>query len=223
MKDIDKKIQEKVRKQLQWDDRINDIDVDIEVDNGEVTFEGFIPSYYAKVLVAENAKKISGIKSINNNLKVRYLPVIKTDVPLDDELKKNIKIALELNVSIDASKISVSVNNGIVTLGGTVDAFWKKKIAGSVTSEFNGVIDIINKIAVVPTDHKDEKISEEIIATFERYRNVDVDDLDLEVEKGEVSISGNVDDWDAYDAVMDTLLYTRGVKTINDNLVIENM
>ena len=223
MKNSDENIKQKIRHQIQWDDRINDIDIDIEVNNGDITFSGYIPSYYAKVLVTENAKKISGVKSIYNNLKVRYLPVVKKDLPIDGELEKNIKIALELNVSINASKINVSVNNGIVSLGGIVDAFWKKEIAESIASEFNGVIDIVNKIAVVPSDHKDQKIAEDIIATCERYRNVDVDNLDLKVKDGEVSISGNVDDWEAYDAIMDTLRYTHGVKIIDDNLVIENM
>jgi len=223
MKDPDEKIKEKVKKQLQWDDRIKEIDIKIKVNKGEVTFEGHIPSYYTKVLVNENAKKISGVKKINNNLNVRYLPVVKKEKPTDKELQTNIKIALELNVSIDASKITVIVNNGIVKLEGKVDAFWKKDIIESVASEFNGVIDIRNNILVISTDYKDAKIAEDILETFKRYKNVDVDDINLKVKDGEVSISGNVNDWDAYDAVMDTLRYTRGVKDISDNIVIENM
>jgi len=223
MKLSDEEIKEKVREQLRWHDRINDTHIFISIKDGNVKFDGFISSYYAKKLVTKNAKKINGVKSVENNLEVRYLPIPEKGLPSDKELQNNIEQTLNLNVGMDRSKISVKVNIGIVTLEGTVYTYWKKDIAESVVSEFKGVTDIVNKIDIAHFDHKDEKIAEEITATLDRYSNVNVDDINILVEYGRVSISGKVSDWEAYDAALDALRYTHGVKGINDNLILESM
>ncbi|MFX1589533.1 MAG: BON domain-containing protein [Promethearchaeota archaeon] len=223
MRISDKEIEEKVKEQLRWDDRINDINIFVSARDGNIKVYGSISSYYAKKLVTENAKKINGVSSIENDLKVRYLPVPEKGLPSDKELENNIKVALELNVSINASKISVEVNKGIANLEGTVDAYWKKDIVESIVSGFNGIIDIVNKIAIIHMGHEDEKIAEDIIGTLDRYRNVNVNDIKIAVEDGKVSISGKVSDWEAYDAAMDAIHHTHGVNDIKDNLIIASM
>jgi hypothetical protein len=46
--------------------------------------------------------------------------------------------------------IRVSVENGIVTLEGSVDEYWKKGEAERIVRGARGVCHIVNKLAVVP-------------------------------------------------------------------------
>ncbi|MFW9876944.1 MAG: BON domain-containing protein, partial [Candidatus Thorarchaeota archaeon] len=192
MKLSDEVIKEKVREQLRWDDRINDTKIFINTKDGNIKFDGFISSYYAKTLVTQNAKKIYGVKSIENNLEVRYSPVPEKGIPSDNELQNIIEKSLKLNVNMDRSNISVKVNKGVVTLEGVVYTYWKRNMAESIVSEFNGVINIVNKINIAHFEHKDEEIVEDIINTLERYHNISVDGFPIVVKDGIVSISGKV-------------------------------
>jgi osmotically-inducible protein OsmY len=85
-----------------------------------------------------------------------------------------------------------------------------------------GVIDIINKIKVVPTESvADEVLAEDIINSLTRNLNVTVDSVNVEVENRIVTLSGTVSDWNAYDAVITTVKNTTGVIDYIDQLQIE--
>ncbi|MFW9879141.1 MAG: BON domain-containing protein [Candidatus Thorarchaeota archaeon] len=221
MKITDEEIKEKIREQLLWDDRINDTHIFINIKDGNIKFDGFISSYYMKTLVTQNAKKIYGVISIENNLEVRYLPVPEKGIPSDNELQNIIEKSLKLNANMDRSNISVKVNRGVVTLEGVVYTYWKRNIVLSIVSEFNGVINIVNKISIAHFEHKDENINEDIVNTLERYPNVNVEDINIVVKDGIVSVSGKVGTWEEYDAVLEAIYYTHGVKGINNNIILE--
>lgn len=223
MKISDEELEERLKEQLRWDDRINDIKIYISIKDGNVKFDGSISSYYAKKLVTKNVKKINGVKSVENNLRVNYAIISDSELPSDEELRNNIEQTLNLSVNIYNSKISVKVNKGIVTLNGTVDTYWKKDIVESIVSGFIGVSNIVNNLEIIHFDHKDEQIAKEITATLHRYRKVNVDDINIVVEKGKVSISGKVSDWEEINAILDTIHYTHGVREINNNLIIESI
>jgi osmotically-inducible protein OsmY len=224
MSNYDVVLKKDIMKILKWDDRVDISKIDISVKNGHVKLKGSIPSYYARAVVGADVWRIRGVKSLSNQLIVNYPTVANMPEHTDSSIRNNIKISLEMNVSIDASNIAVIVENGIVKLKGFVDAYWKKEIAESVASEHYGVIDIINKIAIVPSEeHLDKEIADDIITVIDKFDNIDVDKIDVKVNNGEVILTGKVSDWEAYNAAMDAVRYTAGTVEINDNLVIAEL
>jgi len=111
-----------------------------------------------------------------------------------------------------------------VTLEGSVDAYWKKSRAESIASGISGVLDIINKSTIIPSENFiDKEIAEDIIGSVSRNFNVNAEKVDVKIENGEVTLSGSVADWTAYRAVLDAAEFTAGVVDIDDNLIIESL
>lgn len=145
-------------------------------------------------------------------------------VPSDEDIASNIRTSLELDADIDVADIDISVTGGIVTLEGTIGSYWKKQRVEDVASNAEGVVDLVNKISIVPTeDFLDKDIAEEIIGSINRNFNVNEEEIDVIVKDAEVTLSGKVDDWNAYRAVLDAAEFTPGVKEVKDHLIIESL
>ena len=213
-------IKKDVIDQIYWDARVDASNVVVEVEDGTVTLSGSVPNYDAREAAENDAWSIEGVKWVDNQIKVKFPRTRK--IPSDSEIKTSAETSLSLNGNIDSTTIDVSVNNGIVTLEGTVDAYWKKFATESGISGVNGVTSIENKLSIVPTKSiEDESIAEEIMSSLSRKYNVNEEEIDVKVVNGEATLSGTVDSWKAYNEAMDAARYTLGVKDVNDDLVIK--
>ncbi|TFF88455.1 MAG: BON domain-containing protein [Promethearchaeota archaeon] len=222
MAQTDEEIKKDVVDQLYWDSRVDASKIHVKVNDGKVILDGEVPSYSAKGSASSDAWTISGVNIVENELDVEYPETLT--LPTDEEIKNNVETSLSLNINIDTSDIDISVTAGIVTLEGSVDAYWKKTRAESIASGVNGVLDVINKLTIVPTKNFiDKDISEDIVKSISRNYRVSIDDVDVKVENGVVTLTGTVPDWDAYRAVIDSAEFTAGIIDIEDHLIIENL
>ena len=215
------KIKKEVVEQLYWDSRVDASQIEVEVEGGRVILKGVVPNYHAKNAASSDTWTISGVKEVDNQIEVKY-PASVT-VPTDEQIESDIEKALEINLNIEAEDIDITATAGIVNLEGTVDAYWKKTRAEKIASEVSGVLDIENKLKIVPTKSQDKAIAEEIISSLERNVKVNAENVDVKVKGGIVTLSGTVLGRSAYRAVLNTAEFTEGVVGINDNLLIENM
>ena len=222
MKQTKEQIKKDVVDQLFWDHRVDASDIMVNFDGNSIILKGTVPSFSAWNAAEYDAWSVKGVNSLRNDLKIKYPPSFK--VPTDTEIKENIETSLLLNYNIDSDKIDVSVSGGIVTLEGNVDAFWKKENAESEAQRVSGVISVINKLAIVPTESViDKDIALDIIDALSRNWRVIVDNINVKVKNGIVELSGKVKNWDTYEAAMDAARYTLGVIDIDDKLIIENL
>lgn len=218
----EEKMKKDVIDELYWDPRVDASEVKVEIDGGKVTLNGTVPTYTSITAATEDAWNIEGVHAVINKIEVEIPTTEK--VPTDDELQTNIETSFILSNDIDSSDIDVSVKAGVATLKGSVDAYWKKLKAEDIASSLSGIIAIINKLAIVPTeDYIDKDIADDIMDAITRNINVDAEAVDVRVEDGVVSLSGTVEDWNAYEAAMDAAKFTPGVINIDDNLIIESL
>ncbi|MBD3254117.1 MAG: BON domain-containing protein [Candidatus Lokiarchaeota archaeon] len=221
MSEITEEIKKDIVDQLYWDDRIDASNIKVSVSDGKVTLSGSVPSFSAKNAARADAVSVKGVILIDNQLKVVFPSSVK--VPTDEEIKSNIKNALSLTSDINDKNINVDVKDGVVTLYGNINSVWQKVKTEQIVSDMTGVFEIVNELAVVPTEKiLDEKIAEDIVAALIRNYNIDVEEIDIKVEDGIVNLYGNVSDWRSYDALINTVRCTRGVLDIDDNLKVQN-
>jgi osmotically-inducible protein OsmY len=95
--------------------------------NGVVTLTGTVDSYQERDLVKTVAKGVRGVTAIKDEIDVNY----KTD-RTDAEIKNEIDQALRWNRYVDHFLINGSVNDGKVTLSGTVGSAAERRMAESV-------------------------------------------------------------------------------------------
>ena len=210
--DVDKQVVD----QLYWDNSVQVADVGVTVDDGWVTLEGSVPSYSAKYTAEDDAYLVDGVKFVDNQLVVNY-----PTFPSDKQIKEDVKSALDWDFALDSQKIKVSVKDGTVKLLGTVDAYWKKTLAEDDTAKVNGVLSIVNELAIVTTGKwSDETIGKDIEEAMRRNIFVDVNDVDVKVKKGKVTLTGEVPNWAAKDAAYSSALFTAGVVSVDNKITI---
>jgi osmotically-inducible protein OsmY len=213
-------IKKNVVDQLYWDSSVDASDIEVQVDeDGQVTLSGSVPSYSAKKSATSTVWAVSGVTAVDNQIAVKYPSAV--EYPSDSDIKSNVESILLWNTEIDSSEIEVTVDDNIVTLEGTVESYWKK-VRAEELSDVTGVFSIVNKLAVVPTeDVVDEDIAENVEEALDRNMMVSVDDVNVKVENGEVTLTGDVPNWSAYTSAEDSAFYTLGVKEVDNRLRIE--
>jgi osmotically-inducible protein OsmY len=163
---------------------------------------------------------VEGVLSVNSEVDVRYpegLPI-----PTDQETEARIVTLLDWSSDVDASNVRVNVVAGLVTLQGSVGSYWQKQRAERLASGVNGVMDIKNRLVVVPERAPvDETVADWIVSALDRNPHVDVDSIHVRVDKGAVRLSGTVPNWAGFVAAEEDVKRTAGVTEVRNELVIE--
>jgi osmotically-inducible protein OsmY len=219
-KTVDETIKKRVIDHLYWDSRLDASKITVEVNNQKVRLSGTVPTYKESEVALFDTWNIPKVQGVENKLFVKYPSAIKP--PTDSEIKKRIMAQLDWRTSISESDIEVSVDNGNVTLQGHVDAYWKKFRMEQIISDTKGVVQIENKISIVPTKTiMDKKIAEDISQAIDRSIAVDIENLDVRVEKGKVTLSGDVRSPIARDAALEITRNTLGVIDLANRLSLK--
>jgi osmotically-inducible protein OsmY len=69
----------------------------------------------------------------------------------DERIREDVSEALTRSHEVDATNIEVAVNDGIVTLTGSVDDRHAKRMAEDVAQDVSGVRDVQNQLRVQPS------------------------------------------------------------------------
>ncbi|MCJ7818069.1 MAG: BON domain-containing protein [Candidatus Thorarchaeota archaeon] len=220
MKSKDEQIKKAVVEMLYWDSRIDASEIHVEVTDGTVTLTGVVPSYGVKEASLFAAWKVPGVKQIKNSSFVKFPTTAK--ILSDSQIEESIKKQLKWNDSTSRENIKVTVNKGEVSLEGYVDAYWKMFRAQKLASDMIGVVDIDNKLAVVPTeDIEDQVIATHIINAIDRSNLVKTEDVDVKVKHGIVTLSGTLPTRLLCEAALEFAYNTIGVKEVKDRLHVE--
>ena len=77
-----------------------------------------------------------------------YGPYYGTMQRSDEEIREDVKAAMRYDSWVDANKVNVDVNDGVVTLTGLVDSWREKRSAGDDAWDTLGVVDVNNDLQV---------------------------------------------------------------------------
>ncbi len=68
----------------------------------------------------------------------------------DTRIRSDVSNRLWEDSQVDAGDVTLGVDNGVVTLDGSVDSRWAKRIAEDIAWSVPGVRDVINSLTVTP-------------------------------------------------------------------------
>jgi osmotically-inducible protein OsmY len=205
--------------QLVWDPRVANQDVKVTVDGSSATLTGTVPSLRARIAATDAAYAVWGITEVHNHL--RIAPIERIGDPI---IELRLQTALNDDLYLYGADIKMSVDAGVVTLRGTVDAFWKKRHAEALAEADRDVIEVKNEIAVVPSKRfADEAIAKDITAALERNAFLKAEKVNVSVSYGKVTLTGQVPSWTAKRAARDAAWYTLGVIDVDDQLMVNYM
>ena len=142
------------------------------------------------------------------------------DVRADEQIQRDVLAELKWDARLQPNEIGVIVKDGVVTLTGTVDSYFKKWAAEEAAHRVRGVKAVANDIEVrLPSfaERTDADIATAVIRALEWDAFVPVDRLDITVSKGWVTLQGDVD-WayqrDEAERVVRRLSGVRGVTNL---------
>jgi osmotically-inducible protein OsmY len=187
----DNEILKDVQDELKWDPYLSSSEIGTSVRDGIVTLTGIVDSYYKK-LAAENAvKKISGVKGVVQKIEVRLSESGKRK---DTDIAQAIENAFKWSVLVPKDKIKIKVENGWVTLEGSVEWEFEKNAARKAVEKIAGVQGVINNIMVTPKVTPSE-IKQKIKSALTRSASFDADRINVKVDGSTVRLSGKVRSW----------------------------
>jgi len=114
----------------------------VHTEAGIVTLTGQVPTLLAKEQAQRLAETIKGVRAVVNRIEVN--PKVRPD----EELKQDIERALLISPATTSSGISVSVENGITTLSGTVDSRLEQDLVAQVAKGVKGLRTLKNQTTV---------------------------------------------------------------------------
>jgi len=139
----------------------------------------------------------------------------------DEILQKNVQDALKWEPQLQAAEIGVIAKNGIVTLTGTVDNYYKKNEVENAIKKVSGVKAIVEKIQIKTADSKDitdNIIAERILNVFKSDFSIPHEKIKLKVEKGWVTLEGNVNWKYQKEASKSAVTALMGVRGVTNNI-----
>jgi osmotically-inducible protein OsmY len=127
---------------------------------------------------------------------------------------------------LSAAEIGVMVNDGIVTLTGTVDSYSKKSEAEKAAKNVTEVKAVVEKIEIKVIDKwgkkDDNDIANEVINAFTWTWQVPADTVKVKVENGWVTLEGELQ-WNCQkDAAKDAVKNLLGVTGVSNNITIKS-
>jgi len=118
-------------------------DIKVVVKDGVVNLSGEVHWQFQKNRAFDAIKNISGVKYIENNIKIK--PAISID---SSNVKEKITKEFERHARIDAGKISVETEGRKIILKGTVRNFDEKDDAANAAWSIPGVNEVENKLTI---------------------------------------------------------------------------
>jgi osmotically-inducible protein OsmY len=115
----------------------------VTVKDGWVTLEGQVEWNYARERAEQAVRRVRGVKGVTNliELSPRVAPA---------DIKRKIEESFRRDAELDASRITVETDGGVVRLRGTVRSWAEREEAERVAWQQPGVTKVENLIAVSP-------------------------------------------------------------------------
>ncbi|HKA97636.1 MAG TPA: BON domain-containing protein [Streptosporangiaceae bacterium] len=211
-----KDVQAAVKAELGFDSRVDSADITVTNIGGDVNLTGTVPSYPQYLEAAAAARRVVGVKTVDNNLEV-VLP--ESDWRDDVKLTTAANNALTDNITVPDS-VEAIAEDGNITLNGTVSYATERAAAEAVVTGLAGVRNVSNAIdisyALDPVD-----VDLHVQQALERSALVpDGSDVTADTKDGIITLTGHVHNWAEHDAVLVAASMARGVIDVRDNLQV---
>jgi osmotically-inducible protein OsmY len=144
----------------------------------------------------------------------------------NSDLQKDVQNAIKWEPLMNAAEIGVTVKDGVVTLTGVVDSYSKKMEAEAAAKNVVGVKAVVEKIEIKYSNtwsqKDDNEVANEVLNAFRWNWSVPNDKIKVKVEKGWVTLDGELN-WNYQrEAAKDAVKNLLGVTGVTNNIKIKS-
>jgi osmotically-inducible protein OsmY len=212
----DSDIRDDVYAELAWDPRVTIANLDVSVHDGYVTLTGSAATFATKYAATDAAFRVFGVKDVDNDILVDPAAF---GLRSDEQIAADVSSMLALDLDVPDTRVTVSVRDGVVTLGGDVDFYYQRDDAEDDAGSIAGVRDVIDSIAVLEQPSAPD-LDAQIAAAFARNGELFDDNISVTTDGHSVTLSGTVRYWSEYDMAEDVAWRAPGVTDVTNNVVV---
>ena len=212
MRDLE--LRHKVLAELEYDPSVDAANIGVMVNEGVVTVTGHVSSYAQKVAAERAVRRVKGVRAIAEEIEIRLPREKKTS---DDEIAKRAANILRWDSQVPKDAIEIMVQDGWVTLSGTVEWQFQRTAAVSDVYKLSGVAGVNNHIKIRSRVQAAD-IQNRIEDALKRNAEVEAEGINVTVRDGAVTLTGFVHDLAEHDAIKNAAWSAPGVQSVEDQL-----
>jgi len=225
--EMDEKIESSFKKTYVYQTYLKDDAVKAESKEGVVTLTGTVNEDSHKALAQDTAASLPGVIRVDNQLGSQAAVVAEN---ADTWIERKVKLALLFHSNVNATKTTVEVKDGIVTLKGEASNMAQKELTTEYAKDIDGVKDVNNQMTVASPENMeqtarekmdDASITAQVKMALLTHRSTSALKTKVETRDGEVTLTGNAKN--ATEKALVTKLVTniKGVVSVNNQMMVE--
>ncbi len=212
----DSQLQQDVMAELKWEPAVHAEQIGVEVKNGVVTLAGEVGSFTEKWNAERAAQRVSGVKALAVEMKVKLSGSGKRT---DADIAESAKNILSWTSSLPADAVKVMVEGGWLTLSGDVEWQYQRQVAADSVRYLSGVTGVSNQIAIKPSLSA-TVVKSDIEAALKRRAVADAKTIAVDVNGGDVTLSGTVHSWAERTLATRSAWGSSGVRNVVDKMTL---
>ena len=212
----DIQLQQDVMAELEWEPSIHASQIGVEVMDGVVTLAGQVATYPEKCEAERAAQRVFGVKALTVNLQVKLAALGERN---DVDIARTVENVLEWMTLGNKGSVQVMVEDGWITLTGTVDWQYQQDAASFAVRHLMGVRGVSNQIVIKPKVSL-SAVKADIEAALPRRALADAGKISVTIHDAEVTLSGHVNSWGERDSARNSAWGTPGVRSVVDNMTM---
>ena len=144
---LDRQLQDAVLAEFAWEPSLTPAHIGVMANNGIITLTGHVGTYMEKRAAEKAAARVKGVKAVVEELKVK---LHSSMVRSDEDIARAAVDRLSWEVNIPKDSIKVKVEDGFVTLSGTVSWHFQQQAAERAVRGMFGVLGVFNEAIIKP-------------------------------------------------------------------------
>jgi osmotically-inducible protein OsmY len=203
-----------VQDALAFEPSLFDSELAVRVREGIVTLCGRVRSPSERETAVRLAIRTEGVRAVVNNVAIDQAAALG-----DTDIARAAVRALARDILIPPRSITVVVEDGLVTLIGSVDWSYQKEAAQAAMRKVIGPRGVTNAVVVRPPV-KVQDVERRIESAFKRNAEIDARRIAIKAEGGRVVLTGAVRSDAEREAAEQAAWETPGVQHVDDELTV---
>jgi osmotically-inducible protein OsmY len=212
----DQQLQQAVIDELTWDPSVHASEIGVIVKDGVVTLDGEVSSFAEKWGAERAAQRVTGVQALAVGLDVKLSALGKRS---DSDIARSAQTALHWCSSCPSETIQLMVEDGWITLTGTVEWHYQKQAATDALRDLIGVTGVSDQISISPKVLS-TVVKADIEAALKRRSTSDAQEIHVDVHGADVTLSGTVHSWAERELARHSAWGTKGVRQVVDNMAM---